>query len=248
MAHLHEFIYPRMDDRRASSSGLLALYSTIFFGYICPTLFPITYYNISPNRIGGSMLLATQNPLYSFRKITDLLKDQKEQARSTMGLLIDATAPIYREKDKDYIVELKLVDDTVNELQPYGVMVKYMSVFVFSPEPQAVDFCDQIGQVILLDKFIFRVWHKIRFETKYLSRTEQLQCFEVEENKLHTRGFLSNARIAKEATETIHIRALQLHEWFHAYFIKDYKPLLGVSLVNNYTIMAEPFNFILRSL
>jgi hypothetical protein len=91
-----------------------------------------------------------------------------------MGVLIDATAPIYRERDKDYIVELKLVDDTINDLQPYGVMIKYMSVFVFSPEPQAVDFCDRIGQVILLDKFIFRVWHKIRFETKYLSRTEYL--------------------------------------------------------------------------
>lgn len=40
-------------------------------------------------------------------------------------------------------------------------------------------------------------------------------------------------------------RADKLAEWFSSYFCEKYHPTLGISLVNNYCVMAEPFNMIL---
>jgi len=41
-------------------------------------------------------------------------------------------------------------------------------------------------------------------------------------------------------------RALELQQWFEGYFSKTHRPLLGITLINNYSIMADPFNMILQ--
>ena len=48
-----------------------------------------------------------------------------------MGVVIDMTRPLNRERDKDYIIELKIVDETINEEEMYGILAKYGSVYVF---------------------------------------------------------------------------------------------------------------------
>ena len=41
-------------------------------------------------------------------------------------------------------------------------------------------------------------------------------------------------------------RVKNLNSWFRTYFYHKFKPILGISLVNNYCVMAEPFNMILK--
>ena len=99
---------------------------------------------------------------------------------STMGILIDVTNSLYRERDKDYITELKIIDETLNDDSVIGVMIKYCTVYVFSNEDMKMNFCNKIGQIIYLDHFTFQIWHNIKFQTKFLSRTENIICFEEE--------------------------------------------------------------------
>jgi len=48
-----------------------------------------------------------------------------------MGIIIDMTRPLFRERDKDYIIELKLIDDTVNDSTMFGILIKSCSVYIF---------------------------------------------------------------------------------------------------------------------
>jgi hypothetical protein len=79
-----------------------------------------------------------------------------------MGLLVDVTGSIYRERDKDFITELKLIDETINDEKVYGIMVKYCSVYIFSQKETEAEFCNKIGQIVYLDHFIFSLWHNIK--------------------------------------------------------------------------------------
>ena len=61
------------------------------------------------------MLERSSNALSSLKKIAETCQQGKNNATaSVMGVVIDMTRPLYRERDKDYIVELKIVDELIN--------------------------------------------------------------------------------------------------------------------------------------
>ncbi len=48
-------------------------------------------------------------------------------------------------------------------------------------------------------------------------------------------------------TQELRFRARNLTKWFREnYFFDKFKITLGISLINNYCVMAEPFSMILR--
>ena len=153
-----------------------------------------------------------------------------------MGILVDATNSIYRKREKDYVTELKIIDETLNDHEVYGVMIKCCTIYIFSQEDFGVTYCNKIGQIVYLDQFTFSVWHNIKLQTKYLSRTENLICFEEGSDGLHIIGSIKKDH--EDIDESISKRALMLNKWFQDYFFSMHKPILGVSLINNFTLMA----------
>ncbi len=62
------------------------------------------------------MLERPENPLSSLKKVADTCHSSCNSfTASVMGVVVDATRPMYRERDKDYIMEVKIVDEGVNE-------------------------------------------------------------------------------------------------------------------------------------
>lgn len=125
-------------------------------------------------------------------------------------------------------------------------MVKCCSVYIFSQSEKDTRFCDKIGQIIYLDRFIFSVWHNLKLETKYLSRTESLYCFEAQGEELNIVGTINTTTDSYSKLGSAINRGLKLHQWFLSFYFNKYHPTLGISLMNNYTIMAEPFSIILK--
>lgn len=41
-------------------------------------------------------------------------------------------------------------------------------------------------------------------------------------------------------------RIQQLREWFSTFFFNSFTPSIGISVMNNYTLMAEPFIMVLK--
>lgn len=140
------------------------------------------------------------------------------------------------------------MDELVNDCEVFGVMVKYCSVYLFSKERKELEVCNQIGQILLLDSFTFSIWNEIKLETKYRSTIEKLYTFDHSQGNLSLFNFLS--RTAREPSDArsqdVLFRAERLAEWFGSYFCERFRPTLGISLVNNYCVMAEPFNMILQ--
>ena len=155
-----------------------------------------------------------------------------------MGILIDVTAPLLRERDKQYIVELKIIDQSVNQNNIYGVMIKYCSVFIFMQKETQLAFCNKIGQVVYLSQFIFSIWHGIKLETKFLSRTEKLCCYDVEGENIKFVGMMCSADSSEPKLHLLGQRILQLREWFASFFFTNFTPSIGISVMNNYTLMA----------
>ena len=191
------------------------------------------------------MLLQPETALSSLKKIAEMCQSGSFTS-SVMGVVVDMTRPLYRERDKDFIVEVKIVDELVNELEVFGVMVKYCSVYLFSKERKDLEVCNQIGQILLLDSFTFSLWNEIKLETKYRSTIERLSTFDHSHANLALFSSLSRAATTDPRTEDVVFRAGRLAEWFAGYFCEKQRPTLGISLVNNYCVMAEPFNMILK--
>lgn len=106
------------------------------------------------------MLERPDNALSSLKKVAETCHCSCNSfTASVMGVVVDATRPMYRERDKDYIMELKIVDELVNESQVYGVLVKYCSVYVFSKERKELEVVNEIGQLVYLNSFTFSLWN-----------------------------------------------------------------------------------------
>lgn len=56
------------------------------------------------------MLIKNPVTLYSLKRAAEESQQKANFTGTTMGVLIDATASVYRERDKDYITELKIID------------------------------------------------------------------------------------------------------------------------------------------
>lgn len=109
-----------------------------------------------------------------------------------------------------------------------------------------LSFCNKIGQVVYLSQFIFSIWHGIKLETKFLSRTEKLCCYDVEGESVKLVDMMSSADFSEPKLHLVGQRIKQLKEWFSSFFFNNFTPAIGISLMNNYTLMAEPFIMILK--
>lgn len=125
------------------------------------------------------MLERPEDALSNLKKIADVCRSTNTNAftGSVLGVIVDATRPLYRERDKDYIVELKIVDENINETQVYGILVKYCSVYVFGKDRAELEVVNQVGQLLYLSHFTFALWNDIKLETKYRSTIERLYSF-----------------------------------------------------------------------
>jgi hypothetical protein len=195
------------------------------------------------------MLERPENALSSLRKVAEVCHAGSNAfTGSVMGVVVDVTRPLYRERDKDYIIEMKIVDETVNEAEVFGILVKYCSVYVFSKDRVELELCNQIGQLLYLSQFTFALWNEIKLETKFRSTIERLYSFEVDNGHIvPLRRLLSTSQTDDLEAEHLLSRAHSLVKWFrNSYFYEKYRPTLGISLVNNYCVMAEPFSMVLR--
>jgi hypothetical protein len=68
----------------------------------------------------------------------------------------------------------------------------------------------------------------------------------VEGEELKVAGSVSAIGEGYSSQESIAKRGAKLHQWFQEFFFSKYHPTLGISLMNNFTIMAEPFCLILK--
>jgi len=59
-------------------------------------------------------------------------------------------------------------------------------------------------------------------------------------------GMLSSADISEPKLVLVTSRILQLKKWFSSFFFSTFTPTIGINVMNNYTLVAEPFSMILR--
>lgn len=136
--------------------------------------------------------------IIKMQKLASLANNIQKQSRpisnSIVGVVIDVTKPLYREKQNNYIVMIKIIDDTMNDSKIFGVMSKDCSVYLISKNKQDIDFVKGIGQILLLDKFSFSLWNDIKLETKYLGTTEGIYNVTINSSndKLVVKNQLSN--------------------------------------------------------
>lgn len=60
-------------------------------------------------------------------------------------MVTDVTRPLYRKKENNYIVMLKIVDESMNDQQMFGVMSKDCTVYLISKRRRDVDFIKSVG-------------------------------------------------------------------------------------------------------
>lgn len=77
---------------------------------------------------------------------------------------------------------IKVVDESLNDEQVFGVMSKDCTVYLISKNKKDVDFIKSIGEIVLLDKFTFALWNDIKLETKYLYTTEGIYIITIDPN------------------------------------------------------------------
>lgn len=76
-------------------------------------------------------------------------------------------------------MELKIIDQSVNCVSKYGVMTSYCSVFLFASQPAELLLCREVGDIVYLSQFVFRLWNGIKLEAKYMGSIDSLYCFDV---------------------------------------------------------------------
>ena len=72
-------------------------------------------------------------------------------------------------------MQLKVIDDSLNDSNMFGVMCKDCTVYLLSNKRKEIEkLVKGVGDIIILDKFTFTLWNDIKLETKYLNITEGL--------------------------------------------------------------------------
>lgn len=108
---------------------------------------------------------------------------KKPISTTLVGVISDATSPMYREKESNYIVMLKIIDETMNEEKLFGVMSKDCAVYLISKNKAEIDLVNELGAIVLLDKFSFSLWNDIKLEAKYQGITEGLFVVESDQDR-----------------------------------------------------------------
>lgn len=92
----------------------------------------------------------------------NIIKCGRPMSSSVIGVVTDVTRPLYREKEDNYIVMIKIVDETLNDQNQFGVMSKDCSVYIISKNKKDIEIVTSIGEIVLLDKFTFSLWNGIK--------------------------------------------------------------------------------------
>ena len=60
-------------------------------------------------------MLIDSSQFDSLEKVANFCsKHPNPSSKNVIGVLVDATRPLYRENDQEYIIEIKIVDETIN--------------------------------------------------------------------------------------------------------------------------------------
>lgn len=126
-------------------------------------------------------LTITKNYLLNHNYITlttickNIQRHKQPISNTIVGIVTDCTKPLYRPKEKNYIVQVKLIDESLNDANIFGVMCKDCTVYLLSSKKKEIEnLIKSIGDIVILDKFTFTLWNGIKLETKYLKMTEGL--------------------------------------------------------------------------
>ena len=92
----------------------------------------------------------------------NLEKTNKTFSGTVVGVVTDITKPLYREKEGNYIVMVKIIDETLNDKKIFGVMSRDCTVYLISKNKEEIDFLKGVGDIVVLDKFTFNMWNEIK--------------------------------------------------------------------------------------
>ena len=81
---------------------------------------------------------------------------------------------MYREKDNNYIIEVKLIDETFNPLTDTEFLIKYLSVYLISRNLADLRFTSKIGDFLYLQKFMFSTWNNVKLRGKFYGSFESV--------------------------------------------------------------------------
>lgn len=90
------------------------------------------------------------HPNYKINRMTDLkqlqtifdMNETDRKNQSTMGLIVDVTAPHKKDVKKDYILRIKVIDESrTNELT---------SIFIYNADLEKLKCTVELGDVLLL--------------------------------------------------------------------------------------------------
>jgi hypothetical protein len=79
--------------------------------------------------------------LRSLQQIFDMPEKEKKP-QSTIGIIVDATAPYKKDVKKDFILKLKVADE--------GRMAEPCSVFIYSKDADKLKCSLELGDILLL--------------------------------------------------------------------------------------------------
>ena len=191
-------------------------------------------------------MLINSNQLNSLGRVVDFCsKHPNPSSKNVIGVIVDATRPLYRDNDQEYIVEVKIIDDTLNHNKLYSGLIRDCSVYLFSKRREDIDMAFSVGQIVLLENFSFTLWNGLKLETRYQATIESMSYYDPHLEKLTP--FLTSHGQSGGLTEELVTKGRRLKEWFmDTYFYREYKPKLGLHLVSDFCVIADPFEMILR--
>jgi hypothetical protein len=56
-------------------------------------------------------------------------------------------------------MEIKIIDESLNDQKIYGIMIRYCSLYIFGKNIEEMDVINGIGDTIFLHQFNFTVWN-----------------------------------------------------------------------------------------
>ena len=86
----------------------------------------------------------------------------KPISATVVAVVADVTYPLFRPKEQNYIVMIKVIDESLNSQKMFGVMSKNCCVYLISKNKKDISFIHGVGDIVLLDRFSFSLWNDIK--------------------------------------------------------------------------------------
>ena len=91
----------------------------------------------------------------------NITKNNRPISGTVVGVVVDISKPLHKEKEGIYIQMIKIIDETLNDKNIFGVMSKDCCVYILSKKKEDLDFLKGVGDIVILDKFTFSLWNGI---------------------------------------------------------------------------------------